>query len=238
MCHCPCPCPRIRTVPPFSYRTFQCCTRTPDGPPRLPVFRRKRCPCRSQFRMYFLRGDIPICRNYARGGGRPRKFIQWQVPPEKLDFQRYLPLFFDGLCETTFPYREFARNGVRDMISKAREKQLLCCLPMLILPAKRALNTKDPDVIIATLRALQQLVQAGPWVGPALVPYYRQLLPVMNMFKPVNCNIGGHIDFQGGHRLGDVINETLMVLERTGGKDAYLNIKYMVPTYESCVYNR
>ncbi|KAL1381583.1 hypothetical protein pipiens_013354 [Culex pipiens pipiens] len=123
MCHCPCPCPRIRTVLPFSYRTFQCCTRTPDGPPRLPVFRRKRCPCRSQFRMYFLRGDIPICRNYGRGGGRPRKFIQWQVPPEKLDFQRYLPLFFDGLCETTFPYREFARNGVRDMISKAREKQ-------------------------------------------------------------------------------------------------------------------
>ncbi|EDS45370.1 conserved hypothetical protein [Culex quinquefasciatus] len=155
---------------------------------------------------------------------------------------------------------------------------LLCCLPMLILPTKRALNTKDPDVIIATLRALQQLVQAdrwrkalkldfavfprihlpcggdeggvlddfflftarchGPWVGPALVPYYRQLLPVMNMFKPVNCNIGGHIDFQGGHRLGDVINETLMVLERTGGKDAYLNIKYMVPTYESCVHNR
>ncbi|EDS45369.1 conserved hypothetical protein [Culex quinquefasciatus] len=123
MCLCPCPCPRIRTVPPFSYRTFQCCTRTPPGPPRLPVFRRKRCPCRSQFRMYFLRGDIPICRNYAQAGGRPRKFIQWQVPPEKLDFQRYLPLFFEGLCETTFPYREFARNGVRDMISKAREKQ-------------------------------------------------------------------------------------------------------------------
>lgn len=40
---------------------------------------------------------------------------------------------------------------------------------MLILPAKRALNTKDPDVIIATLRALQQLVQAGEYrTGPRI----------------------------------------------------------------------
>lgn len=35
-----------------------------------------------------------------------------------------LALAFCSLCETTFPYREFARNGVRDMISKAREKQV------------------------------------------------------------------------------------------------------------------
>nr|XP_029710129.1 parkin coregulated gene protein homolog [Aedes albopictus] len=109
---------------------------------------------------------------------------------------------------------------------------------MLILPAKRALNTKDPDVIIATLRALQQLVQAGPWIGPALVPYYRQLLPIPNLFRDCNVNIGDQIDFQGGNRVGDVIDVTLQMLERHGGPDAYLNIKYMVPTYESCVLNR
>jgi hypothetical protein len=27
----------------------------------------------------------------------------------------------------------------------------------------------------------------------------------------------------------------LRVLERVGGEDALINIKYMVPTYESCV---
>ena len=36
-------------------------------------------------------------------------------------------------------------------------------------------------------------------------------------------------------RLGELIGETLELLERTGGPDAFYNIKYMVPTYESCV---
>ncbi|XP_058455234.1 parkin coregulated gene protein-like [Malaya genurostris] len=229
-----CGCPVIRVVPPFSYQTGQQCTIL-DDPTRIPIYRRQ-APFRSLFRKFFLRGDIPISRYY--GPGAFRQFINWHVPPNKLMYQRYLPLFFDGLCESTYPYREFARNGVREMIAAATEKQLLCCLPMLILPAKRALNSKDPDVIIATLRAIQQLVQAGPWIGRCLVPYYRQLLPILNLFRDANVNLGDKIDFQGGHRLGDVIDATLNILERTGGPDAYLNIKYMVPTYESCVLNR
>ncbi|XP_055526062.1 parkin coregulated gene protein-like [Wyeomyia smithii] len=234
MCNCYCDCPIIRVVPPFSCQVLQSCTLA-EGPPRIAIYRRQR-PCRSLFRKFFLRGDIPISRYF--GPKASRQFIKWHVPPEKLDYQRYLPLFFDGLCESTFPYREFARNGVRDMIAAAKEKQLLCCLPMLILPAKRALHTKDPDVIIATLRSLQQLVQAGSTIGPALVPYYRQLLPMANLFRGVNVNQCDQMDFQGGNRLGEVIDATLNTLERTGGKDAYLNIKYMVPTYESCVLNR
>lgn len=79
---------------------------------------------------------------------------------------------------------------------------------------------------------------SGPWIGPALVPYYRQLLPIPNLFRDCNVNIGDQIDFQGGNRVGDVIDVTLQMLERHGGPDAYLNIKYMVPTYESCVLNR
>ncbi|XP_058811719.1 parkin coregulated gene protein-like [Topomyia yanbarensis] len=229
-----CGCPVIRVVPPFCHQTYQQCTIL-DGPPRIPV-KCPKPPCRSLFRKFFLRGDIPISRYY--GPKAYQKFINWHVPPNKLMYQLYLPLFFDGLCERTFPYREFARHGVRDMIAAATEKQLLCCLPMLILPAKRALNSKDPDVIIATMRALQQLVQAGPWIGRCLVPYYRQLLPMLNLFRDTNANIADKIDFRGGHRLGDVINVTLNILEVTGGKDAYLNIKYMVPTYESCVLNR
>ena len=37
--------------------------------------------------------------------------------------------------------------------------------------------------------------------------------------------------------LGDLIGETLELLEQTGGEDAFINIKYMIPTYESCVLN-
>jgi hypothetical protein len=28
----------------------------------------------------------------------------------------------------------------------------------------------------------------------------------------------------------------LEVLEKHGGEDAYINIKYMIPTYESCMF--
>jgi len=32
-------------------------------------------------------------------------------------------------------------------------------------------------------------------IGEALVPYYRQILPVLNMFKNKNLNIGDKIDY-------------------------------------------
>ena len=35
--------------------------------------------------------------------------------------------------------------------------------------------------------------------------------------------------------MGVLINDTLQVLEQHGGVDAFINIKYMIPTYENCV---
>jgi len=45
-----------------------------------------------------------------------------------------------------------------------------------------ALNTKHPVVICTALRVIQHLVMCADMVGEALVPYYRQILPVLNMF--------------------------------------------------------
>jgi hypothetical protein len=55
-------------------------------------------------------------------------------------------------------------------------------------------------------------------------------------FLPVN--IGDQIDYGQRKRqnVGDLIQETLEVLEKHGGEDAFINIKYMIPTYESAVY--
>ena len=36
-----------------------------------------------------------------------------------------------------------------------------------------------------------------------------------------------------GH-LSDIIHETLQCFERCAGEMAYINIKYVVPTYQSC----
>ncbi len=98
-------------------------------------------------------------------------------------------------------------------------------------------------------------------IGEALVPYYRQILPIFNLFKNCNSkflfiekkkkirivliflffsgNLGDGIDYsqQKRENIGDLINETLEVFERHGGEDAFINIKYMIPTYESCMLN-
>ena len=52
-----------------------------------------------------------------------------------------------------------------------------------------------------------------------------------------NLNSGDGIDYsqQKRQNIGDLIQETLEKFERHGGEDAFINIKYMVPTYESCM---
>ena len=49
-----------------------------------------------------------------------------------------------------------------------------------------ALNTRNCRVICVALKVLQHLVEAD-MVGEALVPYYRQILPVLNIYKAKNC---------------------------------------------------
>ena len=53
----------------------------------------------------------------------------------------------------------------------------------------------------------------------------------------VNC--GDKIDYSQNKRenVGDLIDETLQLLEKHGGDDAFINIKYIIPTYESCLLN-
>jgi hypothetical protein len=51
-----------------------------------------------------------------------------------------------------------------------------------------------------------------------------------------NLNDGIEYGQSKKQNLGDLIAETLEVLERHGGPDAFINIKYMIPTYESCLH--
>ncbi|XP_019727665.1 parkin coregulated gene protein, partial [Hippocampus comes] len=156
------------------------------------------------------------------------------VEIEKLDYHHFLPLLFDGLCETAHPYEFFARQGIHDLLEHGGPK-IQPVIPQLIIPIKNALNTRNRQVICTTLKVLQHLVMSGDTVGETLVPYYRQILPILNIFKNMNINTGDGIDYsqQKRENVGDLIQETLEVLERYGGEDAFINIKYMVPTYES-----
>ena len=129
-------------------------------------------------------------------------------------------------------------QGVFDMLEKGGAK-VLPVIPQLIIPIKTALNTRDSEIIAITLKILQALVTCSDTIGEALVPYYRQILPVLNLFKIRNQNLGDKIDYsqRKGLNLGDLIQQTLEMFEIHGGEDAFINIKYMIPTYESCVLN-
>jgi len=201
--------------------------------PKAGAFRQRPAPP-SEFRRFYERGDLPIAVEHKALGNK----IMWKVDIAKLDFHHYLPIFFDGLREKTEPYKFLARQGVFDMLEAGGSK-ILPVVPQLIIPVKTALNTRDPEIMCTMLRVLQQLVLSGEMIGEALVPYYRQILPVMNIFRQRNSNLGDSIDYgqQKKQNVGDLIQDTLELFEQHGGEDAFINIKYMIPTYESCVMN-
>jgi hypothetical protein len=188
----------------------------------------------TEFRRFYDRGDLPISIEHQGTGN----ILHWKVSAEKLDYHHYLPIFFDGLREKEEPYRFMAVEGTFNLLEKGKNK-IVNCIPQLIIPIKTALNTRDPEIICTMLKVIQQLVLSNNMVGEALVPYYRQILPVLNLFKNKNTNTGDAIEYSQRKRLnmGDLIEETLQLLEMEGGEDAFINIKYMIPTYESCVLN-
>jgi len=187
----------------------------------------------TEFRRFYDRGDLPISIAH-----KSKNSIDWKVDKTKLDYHHYLPIFFDGLREKEEPYKFLALQGCYDLLKSGGAK-ILPTIPQLIIPIKTALNSRDPDIVCAVLKVLQQLVVSGDLIGEALVPYYRQILPVFNLFKGRHKNLGDDIDYGQRKRenIGDLIEETLQLLEIHGGEDAFINIKYMIPTYESCVLN-
>ncbi|XP_069008541.1 parkin coregulated gene protein isoform X1 [Embiotoca jacksoni] len=194
---------------------------------------KERSPKPTTFRKCYQRGELPIALKHDYKGS-----LSWKVEIETLDYQHYLPLFFDGLCETCHPYEIFARQGCHDMLDRGDTK-ILPVIPQLIIPIRNALNTRNNQVMCTTMKVLQHLVTSADKVGEALVPYFRQILPVFNLFKHKNKNLGDRVEYGQRKRenIGELIQETLQLFERYGGPTAFINIKYMVPTYESCMKN-
>ncbi|XP_026291848.1 parkin coregulated gene protein homolog [Frankliniella occidentalis] len=222
-----------RVVPAFSTQALQPNVRLPP-PPRVHCVRPRPLVKPTLFRKYYERGDFPIALQFDASS----KSIAWKRQVQDLDYHHFLPMFFDGLCETEHPYKFFARRGIHDMIKNAPHK-VLPVVPQLIIPIKNALNTRIPDVVCCTMQIIQKMVKSCEMVGEALVPYYRQILPMFNLLKPMNVNTGDGIDYaqQRDENIGDLVQQTLEILERHGGEDAFINIKYMIPTYESCMLN-
>jgi hypothetical protein len=194
-------------------------------------------PANTEYRRFYERGDLPIQMDH-RG---VHNGLMWKVDILKLDFHHYLPIFFDGLREVEHPYECMAEQGVIDMLQKGPAK-VLPVIPQLIIPIKTALNTRDARVIVKVIKILMLLVDVGKddvggenLIGQALVPYYRQILPVINIFVSGTETMGDSIDYgqQKNANLPELCMQCLEEFESTGGADAFINIKYLVPTYQS-----
>lgn len=217
---------------PAAKETFK--THTPSFKVSQRATERRSNPPNTLFRRYLERGDLPLIVEHGSSGPRPG----WKVEVTKLDYHHYLPLFFDGLRELEEPYASIALKGATDMLRVGGSK-ILPVVAQLILPLKQCLNTRDPEVMRKALLILQDLVKSADLIGEALVPYYRQLLPVMGVYKTKDRNLGDKIDYSQRKQLnmGALVTDTLTLLETYGGPDAYINIRYMIPTWESVVYN-
>ncbi|XP_014244770.1 parkin coregulated gene protein homolog [Cimex lectularius] len=225
-----------RIVPPFSVQSLQKNTVVQPFPKSKP---RKPFPVgQSCFRTYYKRGDLPISMEFDQMGYK----VSWRVNISELDYHYFLPMFFEGLTETEHPYTFFTQHGIHDLLMQGPHK-VLPVIPQIILPIKNALNTRNEIVIATTLKVLQDLASSSNEIGHALVPYYRQILPPLNYMKiqskSYNEFTGDDIDYgqQKRENVQDLIQETLEILEKHGGRDAFINIKYMIPTYESCIMN-
>lgn len=162
---------------------------------------------------------MPIQVDHQGSGGR----IAWKVDIAQLDYHHYLPVFFEGMREKQDPYRFLAIQGIFDLLEKGGAK-VLPVIPQLIIPIKSklsnlynsaGLNTRDTDVIAIILKVLQKLVTCADTIGEALVPYYRQILPILNLFRDSNINIGDKIDYSQRKKknLGDLIQDSLELFE-------------------------
>uniref|UniRef100_K3WW12 Uncharacterized protein n=1 Tax=Globisporangium ultimum (strain ATCC 200006 / CBS 805.95 / DAOM BR144) TaxID=431595 RepID=K3WW12_GLOUD len=199
-------------------------------PPVAGAFKKRGAP-QSLLPRAYQRNELPIMIESRAGGNT----LRWTQNITDIDFSKYFPLFLEGLTEKAHPYSFLAKEGAFQLlqIGKLHPEKVVECLHRVIPAIRIALDTHESKYIRDALTILQELTRT-PNIGPLLVPYYRQLLPVLNMFKNKRRNLGDDMDFQQ-HKakdIGEMIVDTLEILEQTGGPDAYVNIKYMVPTYE------
>lgn len=95
-------------------------------------------PCgMSTFRKYYDRGMVPLTLESDGKGGVQ---VAWKDKKlEEIDYHFYLPLLFDGLCETERPYTSIVELGITSMLEGCPVR-VLDCIPQLIMPLKSSLT--------------------------------------------------------------------------------------------------
>lgn len=186
----------------------------------------------------YIRGELPCTIEHGVNG----HYLSWSAPLDNLDYEYYLPIFFDGLQCKQNPARFLARQGIEDLLfaSRGYPNRIKACVHSVVRPLRNALSKFDVDILLGVLKALQQLVLCNAGVGATLMPFSKQFLAPIATFMDLNTNIGDGIDYSQRHNndVGENVRKTLELLEEHGGSDAYKSIKFSIPLYESCMRSK
>uniref|UniRef100_A0A7R9U2T4 Uncharacterized protein n=1 Tax=Pinguiococcus pyrenoidosus TaxID=172671 RepID=A0A7R9U2T4_9STRA len=184
----------------------------------------------------YTRGELPsICEHVASGFA-----LSWVAPPPSLDYGYYLPMFVEGLRCKKDPYKFVARQGTLELLEAARgyPERIIPLVERLIPPLRAAVSTGGEDVHVAVLQTLRAMVLSNPGVGEALVPHLRQLLLTFKKYYEMSGSAGLRLEEKqrsGSADISTLTSETLQLLEKTGGSGAFKAIKWLIPTYQSCM---
>lgn len=83
-----------------------------------------------------------------------------------------MPIYFEGLRETSDPMEFLANHGLNDLISLGSAR-VLPVIPSIIPPIKKSLQTKRPEIIVKVLEKIQSIIKLSPQCAEAFVPYYK-----------------------------------------------------------------
>ena len=93
-------------------------------------------------------------------------------------------IYFLGLQCTENPIKFLARQGVEDLLYSAKgfSERIIPCIKGIVTPLRNAFMKFNPEIILGVLTAIQQLIQCGPGIGEALLPYSKQFMSPMNLY--------------------------------------------------------
>lgn len=191
-------------------------------------------PGKTSFALNYGRSEFPVIALYSPTVSA--RSFRWILPFEAVDYAVYLPISVDGLREPPRPYGMCAAHSLWELLGRdVTGERVLAALPRIVFPLRQALSAGPGQwtVVVRALKTLQKLATAGNdgCVGRALVPYYRLLLaPLRRYLDATHVNSTDGLNYVT-YNINELCTTTLRTLEYTGGHCAYMNIKYMIPTY-------
>ncbi|KAE9553572.1 hypothetical protein FO519_003212 [Halicephalobus sp. NKZ332] len=131
------------------------------------------------------------------------------------------------------PYDLIATKSVRDLLTTVHGPRIAAeTMTDLVPQIRKGLNSRSFEKRTAMLDLIEQIARLNG-CGRLLVPFYRQLLPPFRKTKQVV--VSTDISQTASDKYWDRAERTLGVLEKYGGPNASINIKYIIPQFQSSV---